>query len=43
MCGQTVTEVLAEAKGIAPGTVGYYRIRPPAKPVTVDEMAALAD
>jgi NADPH-dependent 2,4-dienoyl-CoA reductase/sulfur reductase-like enzyme len=43
MCGSTVTEVLAAAKGMAPGEVGYYHIRPPAKPVTVAELAALAD
>lgn len=43
MCGHTVTEVLAEAKGSAPAEIGYYHIRPPAKPVTVDEMAALVE
>ena len=43
MCGHTVTEVLAEAKAMAPGDVGYYHIRPPAKPVTIEELAALAD
>ncbi|SDG28200.1 NAD(P)/FAD-dependent oxidoreductase [Thalassobaculum litoreum] len=43
MCGHTVTEVLAEAKAMAPGAVGYYHIRPPAKPVTVEEMAALVE
>lgn len=43
MCGHTVTEVLAEAKAMAPGDVGYYHIRPPAKPVTVEELSALAE
>lgn len=43
LCGHTVTEVLAEAKAMAPGEVGYYHIRPPAKPVTIDELAALAE
>lgn len=43
MCGNTVTEVLAEARGSTPGAVGYYRIRPPVKPVTIEELAALAD
>ncbi|WPZ34204.1 FAD/NAD(P)-binding oxidoreductase [Thalassobaculum sp. OXR-137] len=43
MCGHTVTEVLATAKAMAPADVGYYHVRPPAKPVTVEELAALAD
>lgn len=43
MCGTTVTEVLAAAQGRAPDSVGYYRVRPPAKPVTVEELAALVD
>lgn len=43
MCGHTVTEVLAAAKDMAPGDVGYYHIRPPAKPVTIDELSALAE
>lgn len=42
MCGHTVTELLAEAKAMAPEDVGYYHIRPPAKPVTIEELAALA-
>ena len=42
MCGNTVTEVLATAKAMAPGEIGYYHLRPPAKPVTVEELAALA-
>lgn len=41
LCGLTVTEVIAEARGVAPGEVGYYRIRPPVKPITVAELAAL--
>ena len=43
MCGHTVTEVLAAARDMAPGDVGYYHIRPPAKPVTIDELSALAE
>jgi len=42
MCGHTVTEVLAAAKATPPPAIGYYHIRPPAKPVTVEELAALA-
>lgn len=41
MCGLTVTEIMADAHGKEPGAIGYYRIRPPIKPVTVGELAAL--
>jgi NADPH-dependent 2,4-dienoyl-CoA reductase/sulfur reductase-like enzyme len=41
MCGPVVTEVIAAARGIAPDQVGYFRIRPPLKPVTVGELAGL--
>lgn len=41
LCGLTVTEVIAEARAVSPGEVGYYRIRPPVKPITVAELAAL--
>jgi NADPH-dependent 2,4-dienoyl-CoA reductase/sulfur reductase-like enzyme len=41
LCGPVVTELLADALGQPPGAVGYYRIRPPLKPVTIGELAAL--
>lgn len=41
-CGLTVAELLAEAHGVGPEAVGYYRIRPPLKPVTLGELAQLA-
>jgi bacterioferritin-associated ferredoxin len=41
LCGLTVTELIAEGRGIAPQDVGYYRLRPPVKPITVGELAAL--
>ncbi|UUX50577.1 FAD-dependent oxidoreductase [Nisaea acidiphila] len=41
MCGLTVTEILADAHGKHPEEIGYYRIRPPIKPVTLGELAAL--
>lgn len=41
LCGLTVTELIAEARGVPPQAVGYYRIRPPVKPITVAELAAL--
>ncbi len=41
-CGLTVTALLAEANGQTPDDTGYYRIRPPLKPVTLGELAAMA-
>jgi NADPH-dependent 2,4-dienoyl-CoA reductase/sulfur reductase-like enzyme len=41
LCGLTVTELIAAQRGIPPGEVGYYRLRPPVKPITVGELAAL--
>ncbi len=42
-CGLTVTELLADANGQSPDETGYYRIRPPLKPVTLGELAAMDD
>lgn len=42
-CGLTVTELLASATGQAPAEVGYYRLRAPVKPVTLAELADLAE
>jgi len=42
-CGLTVTEILAEANGLPPSDVGYYHIRSPLKPVSLGELASLAD
>lgn len=41
LCGPTVVELIAGARGKAPGEVGYYRLRPPVKPLTLGELAAL--
>jgi thioredoxin reductase/bacterioferritin-associated ferredoxin len=41
LCGLTVTELIAEAREVPPREVGYYRIRPPVKPITVAQLAAL--
>ncbi|SAK59732.1 (2Fe-2S)-binding protein [Caballeronia glebae] len=38
-CGATVGELIAQVQKRAVGDVGYYRIRAPIKPVTVDEIA----
>jgi hypothetical protein len=43
LCGLTVTEVIADARGVPPSEVGYYRVRPPIKPVTLAELAAAHD
>lgn len=39
-CGLTVTEVIAGAAGLSPQEVGYYRIRPPIKSLTLGQLAA---
>jgi NADPH-dependent 2,4-dienoyl-CoA reductase/sulfur reductase-like enzyme len=39
LCGLTVTELIAQSRGVSPAEVGYYRIRPPIKPVTLGELA----
>ena len=41
-CGLTVTELLAAETGRSPESTGYYRIRPPIKPVTLRELANMA-
>jgi hypothetical protein len=38
-CGTAVSELLAEVQRRRPEEVGYYRIRAPIKPVTIDELA----
>jgi NADPH-dependent 2,4-dienoyl-CoA reductase/sulfur reductase-like enzyme len=40
-CGLTVSELIAEATGRGVAEVGYYRLRPPVKPVTLAELAGL--
>ncbi len=40
-CGLTVQELIANARGVAPGDVGYYRLRPPIKPVPLRDIADL--
>jgi NADPH-dependent 2,4-dienoyl-CoA reductase/sulfur reductase-like enzyme len=41
LCGLTVTELIAAQRNVTPGQVGYYRIRPPIKPLALGELAAL--
>lgn len=40
LCGLTVSEIIAAERGVPVSEVGYYRIRPPLKPVTLGELAA---
>jgi NADPH-dependent 2,4-dienoyl-CoA reductase/sulfur reductase-like enzyme len=40
-CNYTVAHVLAKAEGRAVPEVGLYRVRPPLKPITLGELAAL--
>ncbi len=41
LCGLTVTELMARARGKTPAEIGYYRLRAPVKPITLAELAAL--
>ena len=43
MCGMTVSELVSQERGEPIEDVGYFRIRPPIKPVTMSELAAIAD
>ena len=38
-CGLTVQELIAKHSGRQPSDVGYYRLRPPIKPVRLEEIA----
>jgi NADPH-dependent 2,4-dienoyl-CoA reductase/sulfur reductase-like enzyme len=40
-CGLTVTELIANARGVSRAEVGYYRLRFPVKPITLGELASL--
>lgn len=40
-CALTLTALIASARGVSPAEAGYLRIRPPLKPVTIGELAAL--
>ncbi len=41
LCGLTVTELIAAQRGTTPAEVGYFRLRPPVKPITLAELASL--
>ena len=42
MCSLTVTELIAQARGLTPAEIGTFRLRPPVKPITVAELAAIS-
>ena len=42
LCALTVAELIADVRGVSPEEVGSYRLRPPVKPITLGELAAMA-
>ena len=42
LCGLTVSELIATERSVPVTEVGYYRLRPPIKPLSLGELAALA-
>jgi len=38
-CGHSVVNLIADVRDLTPEEVGYYRIRSPIKPVTLEEIA----
>ncbi|SHI36170.1 FAD/NAD(P)-dependent oxidoreductase [Pollutimonas bauzanensis] len=40
-CNVTVTELIAQERGVSPAEVGHYRLRFPTKPLTLGELASL--
>lgn len=43
LCGLTVSQILADRSGLPIDAVGYYHIRPPIKPLTLGELADVAE
>lgn len=43
MCGLPAAQIIAQARGVGTGEVGVFHVRPPLKPLSVAELAALAD
>jgi NADPH-dependent 2,4-dienoyl-CoA reductase/sulfur reductase-like enzyme len=41
VCGPAVSAIIASARNESPGETGYFRIRPPLKPVPLADIAAL--
>ncbi len=43
VCGLAVSAIIAQRRGETPGATGYYRIRPPLKPIPLSELAAFTE
>lgn len=43
LCGTTVSAIVAAERSESPDTTGYFRIRPPLKPIPLGELADLED
>ncbi|WP_345816654.1 NAD(P)/FAD-dependent oxidoreductase (plasmid) [Paraburkholderia sp. PREW-6R] len=43
MCAITVTQLLAEERGVSPGDIGAYHVRAPIKPITLHALATLRE
>jgi len=43
MCGLTIQHILAEQSGQPVAATGYFRLRPPIRPVTVGELAMMTE
>jgi octopine oxidase subunit A len=41
LCGLTVTEIIAHERRVSPEESGYYRIRPPFRPITLGQLAGI--
>lgn len=41
MCGLAAAEIIAHARGVNAGEVGVFHVRPPLKPLSLSELAAL--
>lgn len=41
MCGLAASEIIAHARGVSPAVIGVFNVRPPLKPLSVAELAAL--
>ena len=40
-CGLTVSHIIARERGVQTADVGYFRLRPPLKPITIGELASM--
>ncbi len=43
MCGLAAAEIIAAARGVGMAQTGVFNVRPPLKPLSLSELAALAD